>query len=203
VRLSQIYLNRASGLHVQSSFAIRSNVLTKLRHYDGNAIHNNARMPSADCSGAQTAPQVWFDGPASFRCSGDCTYRPDGSGIPTDPVCAAQDNEVACDNQNTSVSVDFFEHACVWNASLGYCDLGYRFGGACGGSDENQLWGYEGTGSNLPNSVGLYVSGGAAVNVEGSSWLEGGILNKDVFRLDSDDAIENLLSCSPTPTTCP
>jgi hypothetical protein len=202
--LVNIFLNRSSGLHVQQSYFLRRITGHSIEAFSGNVIHNNARVPSADCSGTQSAPQVWFEGQAPFPCSGDCTYRANDSGIPTDPVCEAQVAESDCRNQTDPIaSGDGNEHSCVWNADAGHCDFGYPFRGVCDTSSPNILWGYQGTGLNLPNTLGLFASDNAAVNAEQNQWKSGGRQNQDFGTSGDDDATVYADSCGLAPVVCP
>ncbi len=203
VLANNILLNRAEGLHVEPSFFIRV-FQRSIAAITVNSIHNNARVESADCSGQQTAPQVWFRGQAPFPCTENCVFRPNDAGVPTDPVCDAQTTEISCLQQtDPQFSADTVEHACVWNFSAGYCDFGYPFNGICDTGTPNSIWGYEGTGINLPLTVGMFVSERAAVNGRNDLWKFGGQANRDFF-IDSDpDSFSDVSSCSAPPNVCP
>jgi hypothetical protein len=202
---TNVYLNRAEGLHLETSFFIRHSV-SEIAAITSSNFHNNAREATADCSGQQTAPQVWFQGRAPFPCTSNCTFRPNTfpGDVPTDPVCHAQTTELEClDQTDPQQSADTVAHACAWNQVTGYCDFGYPFSGVCNTGTPNAIYGYTATGLNLPLTVGMFVSGKAAVQGTNDEWLRGGQVNRD-FTFDSDpESSASVTSCQPPPLFCP
>jgi len=82
--------------------------------------------------------------------------------------------------------------------------MAYPFKGSCASSTANSIYGYQGTGINLPSSVGLYASARAAVRADGNDWLRNGKENQDwVEDGDLDSFVSSWNYCAPPPIACP